>query len=100
MSPPLPTRKIGSTNVTAVGYGGMGISVAYGAAKSDEERLAVRRASTRFPSHRAHLRSQFLDTLYETGCTNWDSADIYGDCEDLLGKWSASVVCRCNYQTC
>jgi aryl-alcohol dehydrogenase-like predicted oxidoreductase len=30
---------------------------------------------------------QFLDALYEAGCTNWDTADVYGDSEDLLGRW-------------
>lgn len=38
---------------------------------SDEERLKV------------------LDRAWELGCTNWDSADLYGDSEDLLGKWFA-----------
>lgn len=38
----LPTRKIGNADVTAIGYGAMGLSVAYGAPKSDEERLKVR----------------------------------------------------------
>jgi aryl-alcohol dehydrogenase-like predicted oxidoreductase len=36
---------------------------------SDEERLKV------------------LDRAWELGCTNWDTADIYGDSEDLVGKW-------------
>ncbi|KAI0028563.1 Aldo/keto reductase [Vararia minispora EC-137] len=66
---PLPTHKIGTTDVTAVGYGAMGLSAFYGKPKPDEERLA------------------FLDALYESGCTNWDSADAYLDSEDLLGKW-------------
>jgi aryl-alcohol dehydrogenase-like predicted oxidoreductase len=30
-----------------------------------------------------------LDRAWELGCTNWDSADMYGDSEDLLGKWFA-----------
>lgn len=30
---------------------------------------------------------KFLDHLIETGCTFWDSADIYRDNEDLLGAW-------------
>ena len=25
--------------------------------------------------------------MYENGCRNWDTADIYGDNEDLIGKW-------------
>jgi hypothetical protein len=38
---PFPTRKIGSTEVTALGYGAMGISFAYGSVDSDEERFKV-----------------------------------------------------------
>jgi aryl-alcohol dehydrogenase-like predicted oxidoreductase len=37
--------------------------------RSDEERLKV------------------LDRAWELGCTNWDTADIYGDSEELVGKW-------------
>ncbi|KAF7790306.1 hypothetical protein EIP86_001260 [Pleurotus ostreatoroseus] len=65
----LPTRKIGSTEVSAIGYGAMGISVGYGDPLPDEERLKL------------------LDAVYERGCTNWDTADMYGDSEELLGKW-------------
>ncbi|KAG7007420.1 aldo-keto reductase [Physcia stellaris] len=72
-SPPLPTRQLGKDGpqVTALGYGTMGLSAFYGAPESDE------------------LRLQFLDRLYEKGCYNWDSADVYMDSEDLLGKWFA-----------
>ncbi|KAI0247979.1 Aldo/keto reductase [Lactifluus subvellereus] len=65
----LPTRKIGNTDVTAIGYGTMGISINYGAPLSDEEAF------------------QILDAVYESGCTNWDTASIYGGSEDLIGKW-------------
>ncbi|KAJ3556882.1 hypothetical protein NM688_g1780 [Phlebia brevispora] len=65
----LPTRKIGNSEVSAIGYGGMGISAFYGSVAPDEERL------------------KFLDTLYERGCNHWDSADVYGDNEELIGKW-------------
>jgi len=65
----LPTRKIGNSQVTAIGYGAMGLSAFYGAIVSDEERL------------------KFLDALYASGCTFWDTADLYGDSEELLGKW-------------
>lgn len=41
----------------------------YGAVPSDEERLKL------------------LDRAHELGCTHWDSAALYGDSEDLLGKW-------------
>ena len=47
----------------------MGLSVAYGATASDEERFQV------------------LDRAYELGQTFWDTADIYGDNEELIGKW-------------
>ena len=33
---------------------------------------------------------QFLDELHARGCTNWDTSDIYGDSEELLGKWQVS----------
>ena len=73
MSPAkLPTRKIGDANVPAIGYGAMGIAAAYGDVLSEEERFKV------------------LDALYEMGCTHWDTADIYLDSEDLIGKWLAS----------
>ncbi|QRW16405.1 aldo/keto reductase family protein [Rhizoctonia solani] len=66
----LPTRRIGNDNVTALGFGAMGIGgLAYGAAGDDEGRFKV------------------LDKLVELGCTNWDTADIYGDSEALIGKW-------------
>jgi len=28
-----------------------------------------------------------LDAVYESGCTFWDTADVYGDNEELIGKW-------------
>ncbi|KAJ1309071.1 hypothetical protein OPQ81_004750 [Rhizoctonia solani] len=69
-TPTLPTRRIGNDNVTALGFGAMGIGgLAYGAAGDDESRFKV------------------LDKLVELGCTNWDTADIYGDSEVLIGKW-------------
>lgn len=71
MSPLLPTRKLGRNGpkVTAVGFGLMGLSAFYGAPESDEKRFEV------------------LDRAYELGETFWDSADMYQDSEDLLGKW-------------
>ncbi len=41
-SMPLPTRKLGGTPVSAIGFGAMGISAPYGAVESDEERFKVR----------------------------------------------------------
>lgn len=66
---PLPTRRIRDTPVTAIGYGAMGIAAFYGTPPPDEERL------------------KFLDALYESGCTFWDTADGYGDSEELIGRW-------------
>ena len=67
----LPTRQLGKDgpHVTALGFGAMGLSAFYGKTESDEERL------------------KFLDRVYELGETNWDSADMYADNEDLIGKW-------------
>jgi aryl-alcohol dehydrogenase-like predicted oxidoreductase len=32
-------------------------------------------------------RLKFLDRAHKLGCTHWDSAALYGDSEELLGKW-------------
>ncbi|KAJ7658264.1 NADP-dependent oxidoreductase domain-containing protein [Mycena polygramma] len=63
------TRKIGDSTFPGVGFGGMGLSSAYGAVESDEERFKV------------------LDAAHAAGCTFWDTADMYGDNEELIGKW-------------
>ncbi|KAK8008097.1 hypothetical protein PG991_010648 [Apiospora marii] len=64
-------RQIGrdGPHIPAVGFGLMGASVGYGTTDSDEARLAL------------------LDRAWELGCTNWDTADIYGDSEDVVGQW-------------
>jgi aryl-alcohol dehydrogenase-like predicted oxidoreductase len=71
MATPLPTRKLGRNGppVTAIGAGLMSLGSPYGPAGSDEQRFA------------------YLDGLLELGVTFWDTADRYGDVEDLLGKW-------------
>ncbi|KAF7794585.1 hypothetical protein EIP86_005720 [Pleurotus ostreatoroseus] len=69
VSTTLPTRKLGKHDVTAVGYGAMGIAAFYGTIDSDMDRL------------------QFLDRVYARGCTMWDTANIYGDSEVLISKW-------------
>ncbi|KAJ7813692.1 NADP-dependent oxidoreductase domain-containing protein [Mycena olivaceomarginata] len=63
------TRKIGSSTFPAIGFGAMGISTFYGAVESDEERFKV------------------LDAAHAAGSTFWDTADVYGDSEELIGKW-------------
>ncbi|KAN0107984.1 putative aldo-keto reductase [Hyaloscypha variabilis] len=74
MPPQLPTRKLGKNGpqVPALGFGLMGLSAFYGTPDPDSTRLAV------------------LDRAYALGETFWDSADVYGDSEDLVGKWFAA----------
>ncbi|KZO91917.1 Aldo/keto reductase [Calocera viscosa TUFC12733] len=69
--PAMPTRKIGDAEVSAIGFGAMGIGGAmFGpTGMTMDERVAV------------------LDRAYELGCTFWDTANIYGDSEVLIGEW-------------
>lgn len=65
-----PTQKLGKNGpqITQLGFGLMGLSAFYGTAKPDEERYAL------------------LDHIYESGELFWDSADMYADNEDLVGR--------------
>ncbi|EIW51644.1 Aldo/keto reductase [Trametes versicolor FP-101664 SS1] len=65
----LPTRKIGNTDVSAIGFGAMSIAAYYATTIGEEERFKL------------------FDAAYESGCTNWDTADAYGDSEISIGKW-------------
>ncbi|KAF9260386.1 Aldo/keto reductase [Marasmius fiardii PR-910] len=65
----LQPRKIGNDLIHPIGFGAMGISAFYGKVGTDEERFEV------------------LDAALAAGCNHWDSADIYGDSEELIGKW-------------
>lgn len=38
-------------------------------------------------SYITHLDFQVLDAVLERGCTFWDTANVYGDSEELIGKW-------------
>lgn len=58
--------------VARLGFGLMGLSVFYGSAKPDSERLAL------------------LDHAHALGEHFWDTSDLYGDNEDLLAKWFAA----------
>ncbi|RYP13197.1 hypothetical protein DL767_010853 [Monosporascus sp. MG133] len=73
MSPPrvLSTCQLGANGprVPKLGFGLMGLSGAYGGVASDEERFKV------------------LDRAWELGEVFWDTASVYGDSEDLIGKW-------------
>ncbi|KAF8600816.1 Aldo/keto reductase, partial [Ceratobasidium sp. AG-I] len=67
-----PTRRVGDNVFPAIGFGAMGIGgLAYGGhVTSDNE-----------------ARFQVLDHLLELGCTHWDTANVYGDSEQLIGDW-------------
>ncbi|UJR18443.1 hypothetical protein I4U23_005348 [Adineta vaga] len=67
----MPRRRLGKNGpkISAIGYGAMSLSFAYGPTSSDEERFKI------------------FDRAIELGSTYFDSADIYGDNEDLLGKY-------------
>ncbi|KAL4923311.1 NADP-dependent oxidoreductase domain-containing protein [Aspergillus undulatus] len=69
----IPTRTLGRNGpeVSSVGLGLMSIGGIYGAAPSDEERLAL------------------LDRAHAIGQWFWDTADIYQDSEDIIGTWRA-----------
>lgn len=71
MAAAYPTRRLGKNGpeVSAIGFGLMGLSGVYGTPEPDEDRFKV------------------LDRALELGVTFWDSADVYYDNEDLLGKW-------------
>jgi aryl-alcohol dehydrogenase-like predicted oxidoreductase len=67
----LSTKALGRNGplVSTIGFGAMGLSASYGFGGSDEDRFKV------------------LDRAYELGNTFWDTADVYGDNEELIGKW-------------
>ncbi|KAG9079983.1 hypothetical protein FRC06_007218, partial [Ceratobasidium sp. 370] len=57
----IPTRRIGDDNVSAIGFGAMGIgNFGYGTELNQDD-------ETRF---------KVFDRLLELGCTNWDTADV------------------------
>ncbi|KAL2813829.1 NADP-dependent oxidoreductase domain-containing protein [Aspergillus granulosus] len=66
-----PTRALGRNGpqISPIGLGLMSIGGVYGAAPSDEDRLAL--------LDRAHTIDQWF----------WDTADAYFDNEDVIGRW-------------
>lgn len=85
----LPTRKIGQTEVSAIGYGAMGISKFYGkVTQTDEERFAVcSSAILRQYNANRNVNRQVLDAVYANGCKFIDTSVDYGDSEELIGRW-------------
>ncbi|KAH7304247.1 NADP-dependent oxidoreductase domain-containing protein [Stachybotrys elegans] len=71
MSPQLRTLGRNGPQVNALGLGIMSIGGVYGAPGTDEQRFAL------------------LNRAHELGQTFWDTADIYGDTEEVIGKWFA-----------
>ncbi|KAH9947999.1 Aldo/keto reductase [Amylocystis lapponica] len=63
------TRKIGDSEVCAIGYGCMGLSAYYDTTISHDEAFKV------------------LDAVVAAGYTHLDTADVYEDNEELLGEW-------------
>ncbi|KAB5566038.1 NADP-dependent oxidoreductase domain-containing protein [Coniochaeta sp. 2T2.1] len=79
-------RKLGrdGPEIEAVGFGAMVMSIpGYGPPNSrasiSMETLTLNRSDEE--------RFKLLDHAWELGCTNWDTADLYGDSEDVIGKW-------------
>ncbi|KAJ7578390.1 NADP-dependent oxidoreductase domain-containing protein [Mycena floridula] len=66
---PLEPRKVGDALVHPIGFGAMGISAFYGTPEADDQRFKV------------------LDAAYEKGSRHWDTSNIYGDSEVLIGEW-------------
>ncbi|KAF8594741.1 Aldo/keto reductase [Ceratobasidium sp. AG-I] len=66
-----PTRRIGESILPAVGYGAMVGGVLH---------IIIVKTP-------AHHRPQVLDRVLELVCTHWDTANVYGDSEQLIGNW-------------
>lgn len=81
-TPTLPKRKIGGTDVTALGYGAM----PYDQSTLAEPQTKVRHHEPGCSVTYATVQ-QFLDEVYARGCTFWDTADIYVNSEQAIGDW-------------
>ncbi|KAK9345823.1 NADP-dependent oxidoreductase domain-containing protein [Lipomyces starkeyi] len=79
-----PTTTLGKDGpeITALGYGAMGISAFYEPHLTDEQAFPL------------------FDKLLELGCTFWDTARIYGDNEEILGRYFAKTGNRSKVFLC
>ncbi|KKA30318.1 hypothetical protein TD95_003386 [Thielaviopsis punctulata] len=71
MAPRRTTLGNSNVEINQLGLGLGSLSPFYGPAGTHEELL------------------RFLDHAWEIGNRNWDTADAYGDSEDIIGKWFA-----------
>ncbi|KAJ8103535.1 NADP-dependent oxidoreductase domain-containing protein [Lipomyces tetrasporus] len=80
----LPRTQLGKDGpeVTVIGYGAMGISAFYEPKLDDEAAFAV------------------LDKAVELGCTFWDTARIYNNNEEVIGRWFAKTGKRSEIFLC
>ncbi|KIJ49939.1 hypothetical protein M422DRAFT_160355 [Sphaerobolus stellatus SS14] len=69
-----PTRQLGKNGpfVSAIGLGTMGIGAFYGSTDKDES-------------------FKMLTFAADRGVTFWDTANVYGDSEETIGKWFATT---------
>ncbi|KAK9370458.1 NADP-dependent oxidoreductase domain-containing protein [Lipomyces kononenkoae] len=81
---PLPTTQLGKDGpqVTSIGFGAMGISAFYASKLDDEAAFVV------------------LDKALELGCTFWDTARLYNDNEEVIGRWFAKTGKRTEIFLC
>ncbi|KAK9385175.1 NADP-dependent oxidoreductase domain-containing protein [Lipomyces mesembrius] len=80
----LPTRQLGKDGpeVTAIGFGAMGISAFYEPKLDDEAAFTI------------------LDKALELGCTFWDTARMYNNNEEVIGRWFAKTGKRSEIFLC
>ncbi|KAK9376701.1 NADP-dependent oxidoreductase domain-containing protein [Lipomyces chichibuensis] len=80
----LPTTQLGrdGPEVTAIGFGVMGISAFYEPRLDDEAAFDV------------------LDKALALGCTFWDTARIYNNNEEVIGRWFAKTGNRSQIFLC
>ncbi|KAI0832054.1 NADP-dependent oxidoreductase domain-containing protein [Trametes gibbosa] len=89
----LPTCKICDSNVTAIGFGAMGIAAFQSTTIPEEQQMTMYtlvvmcdHPLVRDTQHESR-GPELLDAVYESGCANWDTADAYNSSEVFICKW-------------